>query len=72
MSKHRKIKSRKTGTLSDGEQKAGTKKIVEKENGPWFCKSVEKVYENNWISVSHHEVLTPGATEGVYGVCPFS
>lgn len=37
----------------------------------WQRLSREKVYENPWISVSHDEVLTPGKTEGIYGVVHF-
>src|SRR5690606_17057406 len=29
------------------------------------------VYENPWISVNHDEVITPGKTEGIYGVVHF-
>lgn len=39
--------------------------------GPWRCLSSEVVYENPWISVRHEEVITPGNTEGIYGVVHF-
>lgn len=39
--------------------------------GGWQTKTSEVVYENPWIKVSHEEVITPGNTEGVYGVVHF-
>lgn len=37
----------------------------------WRRLSRETVYENPWICVSHDEVITPGNTEGIYGVVHF-
>lgn len=37
----------------------------------WKRLSKEPVYENPWISVSHEKVITPGGTEGIYGVVHF-
>lgn len=34
----------------------------------WTTLSSKTVYENNWIRVNHEEVITPGGTEGIYGV----
>lgn len=42
-----------------------------KQVGPWRCLSSEVVYENPWISVRHESVITPGNTEGIYGVVHF-
>lgn len=39
--------------------------------GDWKIKSSEEVYTNPWISIVHHEVITPGNTEGVYGEVNF-
>jgi 8-oxo-dGTP pyrophosphatase MutT (NUDIX family) len=39
--------------------------------GPWTRRAVALRYENPWITVEHHDVLTPGGTEGVYGVVRF-
>lgn len=39
--------------------------------GPWTRRSVVERYDNPWIAVEHHEVITPGGTEGVYGVVHF-
>lgn len=38
---------------------------------PWKTKSKEIVYENPWIRVEHHEVLTPGGKDGIYGKTHF-
>jgi len=39
--------------------------------GGWQQLSVRDVYENPWIKVTHEDVLTPGGTEGIYGVVHF-
>jgi ADP-ribose pyrophosphatase len=41
------------------------------EINPWVTKSSEVVYQNNWIEVQHHEVVTPTGTDGIYGVVHF-
>lgn len=37
----------------------------------WRTLSKETVYENPWIRVSHETVITPGGTDGIYGVVHF-
>lgn len=37
----------------------------------WQLKSKTMVYENPWIEVSHHNVVTPSGTDGIYGVVSF-
>jgi 8-oxo-dGTP pyrophosphatase MutT (NUDIX family) len=39
--------------------------------GPWTRRSVVLPYENPWIRVEHHEVVTPSGTNGIYGVVHF-
>jgi 8-oxo-dGTP pyrophosphatase MutT (NUDIX family) len=39
--------------------------------GPWTRRSVAERYDNPWIRVEHHDVITPGGTEGIYGVVRF-
>lgn len=39
--------------------------------GGWKTKTSQSVYENPWIQVSHHEVITPAGTDGIYGVVHF-
>ena len=34
---------------------------------PWTTKTIESVYDNSWIEVEHHEVITPAGTEGIHG-----
>lgn len=41
------------------------------ERGPWKTLSIEERYNTPWISVSHHEVIDPSGTPGVYGVIHF-
>ena len=38
---------------------------------PWKTKSKETVYENPWIRVEHHEVITPAGKDGIYGKTHF-
>jgi 8-oxo-dGTP pyrophosphatase MutT (NUDIX family) len=39
--------------------------------GPWGVRSVSTRYDNPWIRLDHHEVITPGKQDGVYGVVHF-
>ena len=39
-----------------------------KEPNPWTTKSVRTAYENPWIRVEHREVITPGGSDGIYGL----
>ncbi|HMO39342.1 MAG TPA: NUDIX hydrolase [Saprospiraceae bacterium] len=38
---------------------------------PWQTLSVKEVYNNNWIQVTHREVLNPAGNPGIYGVVHF-
>ena len=42
-----------------------------KERGPWRTIKEEERYATPWISVSHHEVIDPSGTPGIYGVIHF-
>ena len=42
-----------------------------KNHGPWTCLSSRVMYHNPWITVCHDEVMTPGATAGIYGTVHF-
>lgn len=35
--------------------------------GPWRVIGERVAYENPWIRVTHHDVITPSGTDGVYG-----
>ena len=38
---------------------------------PWKTKTVAEVYDNPWIRVEHHEVITPAGKAGIYGKAHF-
>lgn len=38
---------------------------------PWTLKSSRVTYENPWLRVEHHEVITPGGGDGIYGKVHF-
>ncbi|WP_374449953.1 NUDIX domain-containing protein [Stella sp.] len=38
---------------------------------PWTVRRAEVRYDNRWIRVTHHEVLTPAGTPGIYGTVHF-
>ena len=41
------------------------------ERGPWKTLKVEERYATPWLSVSHHDVIDPSGTPGIYGVVHF-
>lgn len=41
-----------------------------KEN-PWQLVEQKSIYENPWIKVDHHDVITPSGENGIYGVVGF-
>lgn len=41
------------------------------EFGPWKRRTLSQCYDNPWIRVEHHEVITPRGNDGVYGVVHF-
>jgi len=45
--------------------------MMDEQLNPWKIVSEEKVYDNNWISVVHHEVLNPSGLPGIYGKVHF-
>lgn len=40
-------------------------------NNPWITVSYTSVYENNWISLTEHQVINPAGGEGIYGTVHF-
>ena len=38
---------------------------------PWKTLNSTVVYDNPWIALRHEEVITPGGSEGIYGVAHF-
>ncbi len=47
------------------------KTTAQKRVGGWQTLSEKTAYENAWIKVSHHEVLRPNKSEGIYGLVHF-
>ncbi len=45
--------------------------MAKKKIGPWTRLNSKTVYDNNWISVNHEEVLNPNGGEGIYGKIHF-
>ncbi len=41
------------------------------KRGPWTILSREPTYDNRWVEIVHHEVLTPAGTRGIYGTVHF-
>ncbi len=37
------------------------------DGNPWTVRRADIRYENRWIRVSHHDVLTPAGAPGIYG-----
>ena len=44
---------------------------MEQTKNPWTIVSRGAVYENDWIRVDHHEVLSPSGGPGIYGTVHF-
>lgn len=40
-------------------------------NGPWTIQSHRLVYDNQWIKVTHHDVVDPSGKDGIYGTIHF-
>lgn len=45
--------------------------MSEDSRNTWTLKSRRRAYQNPWISVDHDEVVTPGGSDGIYGVVRF-
>ena len=44
---------------------------MDETKNPWTVLSQKNVYENDWIRVDHHEVLSPSGGPGIYGTVHF-
>ncbi len=44
---------------------------METQTNPWETRTINEVYDNPWIQVTHRDVITPGNTDGIYGVVHF-
>ena len=45
-------------------------RVLTTENN-WKTLSTKTVYENAWLELSHREVITPGGSNGIYGLVKF-
>lgn len=45
--------------------------MVAEKRGPWTVVSKREAYNNRWIRVTHHDVITPAGEAGVYGTVHF-
>ena len=41
------------------------------ENNPWTTLDSRKIYENNWIGITEHQVINPSGGKGIYGEVHF-
>jgi len=41
------------------------------EQNPWTIVDSRKIYENNWIGLTEHNVINPSGGKGIYGVVSF-
>lgn len=41
------------------------------QQNPWQLKTSRVAYENPWLRLEHHEVITPGGQDGIYGKVHF-
>lgn len=41
------------------------------DHNPWTILDSQKIYENNWIGVTEHQVLNPSGGKGIYGEVHF-
>ena len=40
---------------------------MNERSGPWRVTAQRDVYDNRWIRVTHHDVVTPSGDTGIYG-----
>lgn len=53
-----------------GQFKCGMMQCMQRR-GPWHIKSSQTIYDNRWITLTHHDVVTPRGTAGIYGAIHF-
>jgi len=41
------------------------------ENNPWTIVESHKIYDNNWIGLTEHQVVNPSGGKGIYGEVHF-
>jgi len=45
--------------------------VTKNTKNPWQTHSIQEIYDNPWISVSHREVTAPTGNDGIYGMVHF-
>jgi 8-oxo-dGTP pyrophosphatase MutT (NUDIX family) len=45
--------------------------VTSDDDNPWTTRGVTVAYDNPWIRVEHHDVLTPAGKPGIYGCVRF-
>jgi 8-oxo-dGTP pyrophosphatase MutT (NUDIX family) len=45
--------------------------VTKTTKNPWQTHSIQEVYDNPWITVSHREVTAPTGKDGIYGMVHF-
>jgi len=40
---------------------------MNEQHNPWQIIDEEKIYDNNWITVTHYDVINPSGNKGIYG-----
>ncbi len=56
---------------SGASRRAPERGQVTDRRGPWGIVSRRDEYDNRWIRVTHHEVMTPAGAAGIYGTVHF-
>jgi len=45
--------------------------VTSSKTNPWQTHSINEVYDNDWIPVSHREITAPTGNPGIYGLVHF-
>jgi len=40
---------------------------MDEQHNPWQIIDEQKIYDNNWITVTHFDVINPSGNKGIYG-----
>jgi 8-oxo-dGTP pyrophosphatase MutT (NUDIX family) len=44
---------------------------MDHSENPWIIRNSRQVYDNPWIGLTEHQVITPGGNDGIYGIVHF-
>ena len=45
---------------------------MDENKNPWQTLDKKEIYKNPWITVNHHNVITPSGNKGIYGTVEFA